>query len=334
MQTGRQVITAAIEFKKPERLPVVFDAFGASDLQGVYWNQIGTGDHTQKHTYDEWGCGWSRSNVKNMGLVNEHPLNDWSKLDAFRWPDPDSPAFYEGMEEKLDNPNDLYLQTSIFMLLFERMHSLRGYENTLADLYLEREKIEMLADRIVEYDLAIIKNISSRFPGMIQGLCFSDDWGTEKQLMIRPALWKEFFKPRYKRMFEACRQAGWHIWMHSCGKVNDIIGGLIEIGLDVINLQQPTVLGIEDVGRNFAGKICFLSLCDIQKTLPFKDAAAIEAEARLLIDCWGTDDGGFILGDYGDGEAIDVPLWKKRIMYDAFMKADRWKNSIDMEGYQ
>ena len=81
---------------------------------------------------------------------------------------------------------------------------------------------------------------------------------------------------------------------------------------------------MKKIGRQYAGKICFLSLCDIQKTLPFKDAAAIEAEAKLLIDCWGTDEGGFILGDYGDGEAINVPLWKKQVMFDAFQKADRW----------
>ncbi|MHB1354883.1 MAG: uroporphyrinogen decarboxylase family protein [Anaerolineae bacterium] len=325
MQTSQEVIHSAIEFTVPDRLPVIFDAFGVSDVKSISWNQVGTGDHAQKHTYDEWGCGWSRSDVKNMGLVNEHPLDSWDKLDTFRWPDPNNPTFYQGMERHFEHSEGRYLLTGIFMLLFERMHTLRGYENTLADLYLEWEKIELLADRIVEYDLAIIHNISSRFPGMIHGFSFSDDWGTEQMLMIQPRLWQEFFKPRYKRIFDACHQAGWHVWMHSCGKVNDIIGDLIDIGLDVINLQQPTLLGIEEVGKQFAGRLCFLSLCDIQKTLPYKNQAEIAAEARLLIDCWGTPDGGFILGDYGDGEAIDVPLWKKQVMFDAFMQADRWK---------
>jgi len=96
------------------------------------------------------------------------------------------------------------------------------------------------------------------------------------------------------------------------------------VGVDVLNLQQPTVLGIEEIGRKYSGKVCFLSLCDIQKTLPFKDGEAIIREANSLLRHWGTDDGGFILGDYGDGEAINVPLWKKKIMFDAFVSADRW----------
>ena len=33
--------------------------------------------------------------------------------------------------------------------------------------------------------------------------------------------------------------------------------------------------------------------------------------------------GADILSDYGDGAAIDVPLRKKRIMFDAFLDADR-----------
>ena len=61
------------------------------------------------------------------------------------------------------------------MLLFERMRSLHGYENTLTDLYLERERIEMLADRIVEFDLCVINNISKRFPDSIYGIQFTGD---------------------------------------------------------------------------------------------------------------------------------------------------------------
>jgi len=94
------------------------------------------------------------------------------------------------------------------MLLFERMHALRGFANTLTDLYLERERIELLADRIVEFDLGIIQNISERFPGRIHGLLFSDDWGTEENVFIKPQLWREFFKPRYKRIFDAIHAAG------------------------------------------------------------------------------------------------------------------------------
>jgi uroporphyrinogen decarboxylase len=322
MQSSYEVVRRAVEFDSPERLPLRFDSLGISDVHSVGWNQIGTGDHNFSQTLDEWGCTWVRSEFANMGQVKGYPLLDWSALDHYRWLDPDDPAFYEGMDSRFEGSEGKYIVSGIFMLLFERMHTLHGFENTLTDLALERERIEMLADRIIEIDLGIIENIARRFPGQIHGFSFTDDWGTQQSIFIRPALWDEFFKPRYLRLFNAMRSHSWHVWMHSCGRVNEILPSLIDIGLNVINLQQPRALGIEDIGRQFQGKLCFESLCDIQHTLPFKDAKAIQEEAQLLLQQWSTPKGGFIISDYGDGRAIGVPLEKKRIMLDAFLDAD------------
>jgi len=320
-----EVVRRAIEFDGPERLPLRFETLGLSDIHKVDWNQICIGDARVHETTDEWGCLWVRSEVANMGQVKGHPLADWRALDHFRWPDPDAPVLYEGMEDRFAGSNGKYVITSIFMLLFERMHALHGFENTLADLYLERERMEILADRIVEFDLGIIRNIARRFSARIHGLKFTDDWGTQGATFISPQSWNDFFKPRYKRVFDAIHEEGWHVWMHSCGKVNAIIEGLIEIGVDVINLQQPRALGIEEVGQRFRGRICFESLCDIQHTLPFGGAERIQEEARLLLECWAAPDGGFILSDYGDGQAIGVDLEKKQTMLDAFLEADPWR---------
>ncbi|NPV54891.1 MAG: hypothetical protein HPY71_15475 [Firmicutes bacterium] len=320
-----EIVRRAIEFQKPPRMPVRFASCGLDDTHLVYWNQIGSGDYLLPQTYDEWGCLWVRSETKNIGQVKGHPLNDWSSLSTYRWPDPDDSRLYSGMEEKFKGPEGKYVLTRIFMLLWERMYALRGFENALVDLLLERKRIEILADRIVEYDIAVIENIAERFPGAIHGLRFTDDWGTERSMFIDPSLWEDFFKPRYARIFRAAHDKGWHVWMHTCGKVNAIIEHLIDIGLDVINLQQPRILGIQEIGERFRGRVCFESLCDIQQTLPFKGAEEIREEARLLLECWATKDGGFILSDYANGEAIGIDDEKKRIMLETFLEFDPWK---------
>ena len=125
----------------------------------------------------------------------------------------------------------------------------------------------------------------------------------------------------YAGIFDAMHAAGWHVWMHSCGRMNNLIGPLIDFGVNVMNLQQPRALGIEAAYR---GHICFESLCDIQHTLPYKDAGDIRAEAELLLQQWANSAGGFILSDYGVGHAIGVPIEKKQIMLQAFLQADSW----------
>jgi uroporphyrinogen-III decarboxylase len=131
-------------------------------------------------------------------------------------------------------------------------------------------------------------------------------------------MWREFFRERYTRIFQTVHDAGMHMWLHSCGHVNDVIGEWIDCKLDVVNLQQPRNLGIEEIGRRYRGRICFQSLCDIQSTLPFGSEQDIRDEAALLFAEWRTPEGGFILSDYGDGNAIGVPLERKRVMLDAF----------------
>ena len=320
-----EVVKRAVRFDGPDRLPMRFATLDINDTHGVPTNAIGTGDHSQRQTYDEWGCLWSRSQVANMGQVKGHPLEDWSALQGYHWPDADDPAYYEGMEDRFEGAEAKYVTTSIFMLLFERMHSLRGMTNVLTELHTDPGRMAFLADRIVDFDLAVIRNVGERFPGRIHGFTFTDDWGSELATFVSPRMWCSFFQPCYARLFDAAHAQGWDVWMHSCGKVNEIIGPLIEIGLDVINLQQPRALGIEEVGRQYAGRICFESLCDIQATLPFRDAETIRAEARLLLEHWATAEGGFVLSDYGDGEAIGVPLWKKQVMLDAFRAYDPYR---------
>ena len=142
--------------------------------------------------------------------------------------------------------------------------------------------------------------------------------------MISLQLWADFFKPRYQKIFRACQAAGWDIWMHSCGKINRLIPSLIEIGVDVLNLQQPRTNGIQEIGAMFAGKICFSTLCDIQQTLPGGNSEEIEKEAKALIDRWATDSGGIILSAGDNDVATGTSRGSMRAMFNAFVKHDRW----------
>src|SRR4030042_2691401 len=71
---ARENMIRAVEFRRPERLPLRFPSMGLDDTHSVRWNQIGTGDHGYRQTYDEWGCLWVRSETRNMGQVKGHPL--------------------------------------------------------------------------------------------------------------------------------------------------------------------------------------------------------------------------------------------------------------------
>jgi uroporphyrinogen decarboxylase len=140
-----------------------------------------------------------------------------------------------------------------------------------------------LADRVLNFDVRLIRNIAKRFKGRVHGFWTTDDWGTQSGLMISISMWREFFKERYRRIFDKIHYARMHVWFHSCGKINKIIDELISIGVDVVNSFQPALLGIEEIGSKYAGRVCFETCADIQTTLPFGSDEDVRNEVKKLV---------------------------------------------------
>ncbi|MCE9559992.1 MAG: hypothetical protein K8R88_13715 [Armatimonadetes bacterium] len=325
--TSREIVRKTLRRQGPPRLAVSMPGLGVDD-RAVMPFQPPARFVPARPGADEWGCIWDKTDVPNMGQVIEHPLADIRLLDSCATPDYRDPTRYVAVDAALQQAEAAgqYRVAFVFMVLFERMHSLHGFENTLMDLYADRPAMEALADRIVETHLTFVREVARRFPGRIDGWCMTDDWGTQQNAFISYDLWMDFFYPRYKRIFDAMHAAGCDVWLHSCGKINDLIEGYIQAGVDIVNLQQPRALGIEAIGKRYRGRIAFESLADIQTTLPTGDKAKIDADVAALMTHWADTAGGFVFSDYGDDKAIGVTDPSvKRYMYDAF---SRWSAKI------
>jgi hypothetical protein len=257
---------------------------------------------------DEWGCVWAKTEMANMGQVKGHPLTSIENLSSSKYPDYGDDSRYEDALEALEEAQreGKYVTVGIFMVLFERMHTLYGFENVLCDLMLDRPAMGRLADHIVDVHLVLVENVRRRFGDAVHGFTMTDDWGTQQAAFVRQDLWIDFFLPRYKRLFDAMHAGGYDVWVHSCGKVNEIVEGYIGAGVNVVNLQQPRALGIRAMGDRYRGRIAFESLADIQHTLPTGDLRQVDQDAQDLMTHWASPAGGFVFSDYGDNEAIGV----------------------------
>lgn len=113
---------------------------------------------------------------------------------------------------------------------------------------------------------------------------------------------------------------GLDVWMHSCGYIKDIIPSLVDMGVKVLQLDQPTLSGLDFLAKVCHGKTAIWSPVDIQRDLPTGDENYIRARARELIDKLGSRGGGFICGFYGDVKSLGVkPEWQMWA-YDEFVK--------------
>lgn len=324
----KEIVRKAIEFDSPERLPF-WQSFYSDipndicdcwemDRQRNGWF-FDPNDWPDRHkAYDDWGCGWAATEIENMGQVLDHPLQDWSKLDSFKPPDPKDPYYFERLEGEMANAQDRYVVVTSHFGILERLEMLHGFADTLQDFYLEPLKCEKVLDIILEWKIEQLWELHRRFGDRVNGIFITDDWGTQNSPYISNKMFTELFQKRYEKFVNEVHTMGWHFILHSCGKINDLVPNFIAAGVDMLNMGQPQTYGIEELGDRFAGKIAFLTTVDIQKTLPEGNRAAIETETHDLIKNWSTPKGGMVVFNYGMGGAIGVGDDITRFMFEKF----------------
>ncbi len=318
--TSREIVKKAITFDNPPRLPMKFDIVGVNDCWDVWtddptgWSwQLGAGK-----TYDEWHCGWGTTDVSNTGQVIEHPLADLGQLKDFAWPDPADPRRYESFPQQMAGADDKFVMFCFGQGIWERLHMLMGMDKAMLAFRRNKDEVNEILDRVLDHHIAVMKRAHELAGGRLDAAAMADDWGVQDRLLISPKMFEEFFKPRYERWFREIKALGLHTWMHSCGKINAVMPHLIEVGLEVINNQQPNTVGLHEFGAAFSGKICFEAIVDTQSTLPRGSDAEIRQQAHDICDHYGTPAGGLIASDYNDAEAIGVTTDRRYVMFEAF----------------
>jgi len=325
---SREIVKRAIEFRKPPRLPFCqHDLDDLPDDVCECWelDRQKSGWFFGEAPTDDWGCGWKVLGKGDYGQVVEHPIEDWGKLDAYRPPNPRDPFYFERIEADLADAGDRYVMVTSHFNLIERLHFLHGFSRTLEDFYLAPEKVEKVLDMILEFKLELFDELHRRFGDRIDGLWLTDDWGTQEGPLISGRMFEDFFLERYRTLVGAVHNHGWHYMQHSCGKINDLVPYFIDVGVDVMNMMQPQTYGIEEIGERFAGKICFLTTADYQKTLPEGDPAKIRAEVEQLVRCWSTSDGGMVVFNIGDPGKMAITYEAMEAMFRAFAAMSHYR---------
>jgi hypothetical protein len=333
--TSRDRVIAAIEFRSPDGVPFLNAQFPGAlwrhgralvDLLNNYPDDFGDrnvsvppcppGPGPFEEYTDEWGCAWRRIKGWSAGEVTRPPLADWDQFKTYRLPPPSiARHFNEEFRPDLfaDGPlppgRDWYALYGWFDL-FERMQFLRGSENLLMDLAENRAELHELADRIVERNLAMIRRYIAQD---VDGVFIGDDWGTQTASLISPRQWREFFKPRYARMFQPLKAAGKHIFFHSCGWTVDFWDDLIALGVNVLNIQHSIIP--RPLLERLRGRVCVCSDPSRQQIMPFATPATVEMHIREIVEIFHTPAGGLIQR----GEiAPDWPLPNIQAMYKIF----------------
>jgi hypothetical protein len=337
--TSRDIVCKAVEFDNPPRIPYSFVTPVASDFFEVaavpkfialvdsqsevanVWvaEQNKERRNRGEKYYDEWGVGWEVTG-RLWDHSFDHPLRDLRKLDSYQFPNVVAPEKFDVLRPYVTQARDAgkYVVGFDPILLFERMRALLGFEELMVAHYTQSDGLEALLDRLADLEVAVVGEWA-RIEGVDAYMTW-DDWGLQTSLQMSPEAFRKYYKPRYAKIVEAAHWQGMHYIWHNCGQIFDIIPDMIEIGVDVIQLDQPRLMGYDELAGAFGGKICFWNTLDIQwSTIENPTEDEVRAEVSRMVRAFNCFHGGFMARQYPDVLDIEMPYERHLAIYEAFL---------------
>ncbi len=130
--------------------------------------------------------------------------------------------------------------------IFERLHALMGFEDTLMNFLLEPEAMMGLCNALGDYKLKIFQMIIDNLhPDMI---CHHDDWGAKDKLFMSPQIFREFIKPQYEKIYGYAKEKGVLIMHHADSFCEPLLEDMVDLGIDIWQgvLPQNDIVAIQE----------------------------------------------------------------------------------------
>ncbi len=240
-----------------------------------------------------------------------------TEADKYEWPRPDW-FDYRSLPAQCESIGDY---ARIFHLGgLGHVANLIGFERLLTDMLLNPAFIEACFENLTRFYVEFLDQVLKEANRGIDMICVQDDFGTQNGPLISMDLYRQFYKPYHKRIFEVAHQHHVKVMMHSCGAVFDFIPEFIAIGADILDPLQTNAFGMDParLKKEFGSSLCFHGGIDTQETLVRCSPGEISRHIDGLINAFARD-GGYILAP-SHYIQTDVPLENVIAMLDYVAK--------------
>lgn len=177
--------------------------------------------------------------------------------------------------------------------IWEVAWAIRGMDRLMLDFLEKPDIAEYILGRITAEVVRCAEGAARAGCDVIR---FGDDVGMQDRMMMSRPMWREWLFPCLRKAVQAAKaiRPEAHIWYHSDGDIREIIPGLIEAGVDVLNPVQPECVDPEAIRAEYGKQLSFWGCLGTQTTFPFGTPADMKRVVRRLIETVGAS-GGLLL---------------------------------------
>jgi uroporphyrinogen decarboxylase len=252
-----------------------------TEIDWNWGNILIRGKH--KNVYRTWH--YALAEAETAEDMEEYPMPDF--LEKYRW---------EHIKDEVEqfHKREYAVMGAMSQTLFEVAWGVRGFEDFLVDMMINKEMTRVLLDRITDMRCQQARIFAEAGVDILR---LGDDVGTERGMMISRESFCEWMKPRFKKIIEEAREINPNIlvFYHSDGDCREVIPDLIEVGIDILNPIQPECMDPAEIKQRYGDRLAFIGTIGTQTTMPFGTPEDVKNEVKLRIDTVGKG-GGLLLG--------------------------------------
>lgn len=326
MMTPRENVLTAIQWKKPEYVPMNFECFA---IVGVLSRPMAEAP-LEDGERDIFGVKWHVNAAGAMPDTTEYLLDDitcWR--DVVKIPNPQElkEQVYAGAAAELAEVDRSQKMVQLFhdTGLFERLMSLMGVEEALVSMALELEACKDFFDAMADYQVQCIDILLDAYQPDI--FTYFDDVATARGLFMSPDTWRSLIKPAHARIVKAVTDRGVIFQQHVCGKAEDLLDDYVEMGITMWHTAQ-IMNDLPSIQKKYKGRLVIEGGWD-SSGIPGMISATeddIRAEVRRNVKSYGQGEGGYIICPMmmnERGNAAIVGDSRLGALFDEFYKCSR-----------
>ena len=213
----------------------------------------------------------------------------------YPYPDPERDFDWSALSDQIRQlrENDWIAVAPMEMTIFETAWYIRGMEDFLMDLLSDPDFAAYQLERITQIREEMARRYAAAGADVLR---LGDDVATQRGMMMSPEIWRRELKPRLARVIAAAKseKPDLLVFYHGDGDMFDILGDLIEIGVDILNPIQPECMSPQKVYDTYGDRVSLWGCIGTQSTMPFGSADDVRRECQKLIDRAGAR-GGLLL---------------------------------------
>lgn len=193
--------------------------------------------------------------------------------------------------------------------VFELMHPVCGHEHMLVGMALDPEWVMDMVHTYANLTVAL-QEILFAEEGRPDGIFYYEDMGFKGRPFMSPAMYDEIIKPGHKITIDYNKSLGLPVTMHSCGMVEKLLPGMIDAGIDCLQvIEVKAGMDLIKLYREYGDHLSFFGGIDVRE-LYSNDFDRVDKELESKIPVVMQNYGYILHSDHSIPNTVNIDTYR------------------------